>query len=133
VEWHQKYPWFLSDDGTLAEGSPIQMWGKNFFEASEKFGTPCDTPQKLKGWMEAAGFVDVEEHILKLPVGPWPKDRRLKNVGLFEMVNMQEGLEGLTFMAFTRALKWSPERVQMFLMEVRNQVKDRSVHSYYHL
>jgi hypothetical protein len=83
--------------------------------------------------MEEVGFVDVEEHVLKLPVGPWAKDRRMKNVGLFEMVNMQEGLEGLTFMAFTRALQWSPERVQLFLMEVRNQVKNRDVHSYYHL
>jgi hypothetical protein len=109
------------------------QWGDSFFEAAEKFGTPCDTPAKLKGWMEEAGFVDVEEHILKLPVGPWPKDKRLKNVGLFEMVNMQEGLEALSMMAFTRALKWSPERVQLFMAEVRKQTKDRSVHSYYYL
>jgi ubiquinone/menaquinone biosynthesis C-methylase UbiE len=133
VEWHQKYPWFLSDDGSLPPETPIEMWGKYFFEAAEKFGTPVETAQKLKPWMEEAGFVDVQEHILKLPVGPWPKDKRLKQVGLFEMVNMTEGVEGLTMMAFTRALKWSPERVQLFLLDVRNQVKDRSVHSYYNL
>jgi len=71
--------------------------------------------------------------VLKLPVGPWPRDPRLKKVGLFEMVNMQEGLEGLSMMAFTRALDWSPERVQLFLADVRKQVRDRSVHSYYSL
>jgi hypothetical protein len=133
VEWHEKYPWFLSDDGTLEEGSPIQAWGKNFFEASEKFGTPTTAAKDLKSMMEKAGFVDVEEHILKLPVGPWPKDRRLKKVGLFESVNMQEGLEALTIKAFTKALGWSAEQVQLFMMDVRKQVKDRSVHSYYHL
>ena len=83
--------------------------------------------------MREAGFVDVEEHILKLPVGPWPKDNRLKRVGLFEMVNMDEGVEGLSMMAFTRALNWSPERVHLFLADVRKQAKDRSVHSYYYL
>jgi hypothetical protein len=80
-----------------------------------------------------AGFVDVEEHILKLPVGPWPKDKRLKNVGLFEMVNMDEGLESLSLMLFTRALKWTREEVLMFLMDVRKATKDKSIHSYYHL
>jgi len=132
VEWQEKYPTFSSDDGTLEENSAIKQWGNNFCEAAEKFGTPCDTPCKLKDWMEIAGFVDVEEHVLKLPVGTWPKDKRLKNVGLFEMVNMQEGLEALSMMSFTRALKWSPERVQLFLSDVRKQTKDRGVHSYYY-
>ena len=49
------------------------------------------------------------------------------------MVNMDEGLEGLTMMLFTRALKWSPERVQLFLKDVREEVKNMKVHSYYHL
>jgi hypothetical protein len=84
---------------------------------------PCNTPQKSKGWMERAGFVDVEEHILKLPVGTWPKKKKFKFVGLFEMVNKQKGLEALSMMAFTRALKWSPERMQVFLAEVRKQMK----------
>lgn len=133
VEWQQKYPLFESDDGSLPPNSPIEMWGKYFFEAAEKFGTPAQTAAKLKTWMEEAGFVDVQEHILKLPVGPWPKDPRLKKVGMFEMMNMTEGIEGLSMMAFTRALNWLPERVQVFLLEVRNQIKDRSVHSYYSL
>ena len=80
-----------------------------------------------------AGFVDVEEHVLKLPVGMWPKNKRLKNVGLFEMVNMDEGLEGLSMMLFTRVLKWTPEQVQLFLMDVRKDVKNMNIHSYYHL
>jgi hypothetical protein len=109
------------------------MWGKYFFEAAEKFGTPADVPAKLKTMMEEAGFVDIEEHIIKLPLGTWPKNKRLKNVGVFEMVNMQEGIEGLSMMAFTRALKWTPEAVQLFLMEVRTHVRERKSHCYYHL
>ena len=133
VEWHEKYPCLLSDDGSLPEDSALSRWGKTFFQASEKFGTPATSPKHLKAWMLDAGFIDVEEHILKLPVGLWPKDKRLKNIGLFEMVNMIEGLGSLSMMLFTRALKWSPEEVELFLMDVRKDVKDSKIHSYYNL
>lgn len=83
--------------------------------------------------MEAAGFVDVEEHVLKLPIGPWPKEQRLKQVGAFERVNMDEGIEGLTLMLFTRALGWSKDEVEVFLAQIRKEVKRKDVHSYYHL
>lgn len=32
---------------------------------------------KLKKWAEDAGFVDIKEHVFKIPQGPWPKDPRL--------------------------------------------------------
>jgi hypothetical protein len=88
-------------------------------------------PQYLKGWMEEEGFVDVKRHILKLPVGHWPKDPRLKKVGLFEGVNIQEGIDALSLRLFSGALKWSPEEVQMLLMDARKQARDKDVHSYY--
>jgi hypothetical protein len=49
------------------------------------------------------------------------------------MVNMDEGPEGLSLMLFTRALKWTPEQVQLFLMDVRKDVKNPNIHSYYYL
>jgi len=82
--------------------------------------------------MEEAGFIDVEEHILKLPVGPWPRNLRLKKVGLFEMVNMIEGIQGLTMMLLTRCLGWTATEVELFLMDVRKDVKNKKLHSYYH-
>jgi hypothetical protein len=133
VEWHEKHPLFLSDDNSLPEESALATWGKTFFEASEKFGTSASSPRHLKAWMEDAGFIDVEEHILKLPIGLWPKNKRLKNVGLFEMVNMTEGVGSLSMMLFTRALKWTPEQVELFLVNVRKDAKDKSIHCYYHL
>ena len=133
VEWQEKHPLFYSDDGSLKEDSAIATWGKTFFKAANELGTPASSPRHLKGWMLDAGFTDVEEHILKLPVGLWPKDKRLKNIGLFEMVNMDEGLGSLSMMLFTRALKWTPQEVELFLMDVRKDAKDSRIHSYYHL
>ncbi|GME45651.1 putative tam domain methyltransferase protein [Neofusicoccum parvum] len=132
VEFQEKHPLMLSDDGTLAPSSPLALWSTHFFAAGEKFGKSPTSPRHLKGWMEAAGFVDVREHALKLPVGPWARDQRLKKVGLFERVNMDEGIEALTLMLFTRALGWSVDEVQVFLAGVRREVKRKDVHAYYH-
>jgi hypothetical protein len=129
----EEYPTFSSDDGMLATNDPITQWGDAFCEAARRWGTPCETPQRSKGWMERAGIFDVQEHVLKLLAGISPKDKRLKHIGLFEMVNMQKGLEALSMMPFTRALKWLPERVQVFSVEVRKQTKDKSVHGYCYL
>lgn len=147
----------MSDDGTVTEDSAIYQWGKNFFEGGkdseaplsgqlntderqrlrkspgELFGTSPTSPRHLKQWMEDAGFVDVQEHVLKIPIGPWPKDLRLKQIGLFEQVNMTQGVNALSVMLFTRALKWSVEEVELFLMDVRKDVKDRRLHTYYNL
>lgn len=32
---------------------------------------------KLKKWAEDAGFVNIKEHVFKVPHGTWPKDPRL--------------------------------------------------------
>lgn len=131
VEFKEKYPFMQSDDNTLAEDSALGQWGKYFFEAGELMGVSPAAPRHIKMWMEKAGFVDVQEHILKIPVSPWPKDKTLKHIGAFEHVNMTEGLENLSLRPFTSALGWSPEKTQLFLMDVRNDIKNRRIHAYY--
>lgn len=82
--------------------------------------------------MEEAGFVDVHEHVLKLPIGPWAKDKRQKKVGSFELVNMTEGIEGLTMRLYSKALGMSIEEIQVLLVDVRKEATNSKIHSYYH-
>jgi hypothetical protein len=35
VEWHEKHPFFMSDDGTLTEDHALRQWSRHFFEASK--------------------------------------------------------------------------------------------------
>ena len=46
---------------------------------------------------------------------------------------MSEGLEGMTMALLTRVHKWKAEEVQVLLGQVRKDLKDRSIHSYYKL
>ena len=133
MEWQEKHPSFSSDDNSLPPNSALKAWDKHFFEAGRKFGTDPSSPKNLKRLMEETGFIDVEEHILKLPVGTWPKKPRLKNVGVFERANMVEGISGLSLMLFTRELGWTREEVEVFLVDVRKESCDRNIHAWYNL
>lgn len=126
-----KHPIVVSDDGTLPRDSALQKWCQSFVDASETFGTPLSDTPRIKGLMEATGFVDVEEHVVKLPIGPWPRNKQLKKVGAFELINFVHGIEGLTMRIFSKGLGMSVEEIQLLLMEVRKEAENSRIHSYY--
>lgn len=80
--------------------------------------------------MIKAGFVDVVEHRLKWPIGVWPKDRFFKDLGYWNYVNLDIGLEGLIMALLTRGLGWTKEEVLIYCAQVRSALRDRSVHAY---
>lgn len=45
--------------------------------AASKMGQDGYPGPKLKKWAEDAGFVNIREHVFKVPQGPWPRDPRL--------------------------------------------------------
>ena len=69
-----------------------------------------------------------------MPVGTWPKDPKLKEIGLFEREHMLAAVEPFTLALLTRVLGWSVESTQVFMMNVRKEFQDRQnhVYSYFH-
>lgn len=72
---------FDCDDGTLSEDSPLSKWGPIQLAASEKMGKTFAVYEHVKDRIIDAGFVDVKEHKFKLPVGPWSSDKKMKEIG----------------------------------------------------
>jgi hypothetical protein len=77
-----------------------------------------------------AGFANVEEKIFKIPLGVWPKNQTMKTIGLYLRSVIYDGLQGISLGPLIKGLKWSPEDVDAFLVEVRKSLMDASVHSY---
>ncbi|KAI8251695.1 putative methyltransferase tdiE [Colletotrichum sp. SAR 10_77] len=80
--------------------------------------------------MKEVGFVDIVMTKYKWPMNSWPKDPKHKLIGTWSLHNNLEGIEGWTMAAYTRALNWKKEEVQAFLVDVRNGLKDKSMHAY---
>lgn len=94
----------FSDDGSLHSESPMALWSKNMEIAAGKFGKPGNIAHLTKGWMEDAGFVDVTERVFRIPLGPWAKDKELKELGRWNLLSAMQGLDGFTMALFTRVL-----------------------------
>lgn len=80
--------------------------------------------------MEEAGFINVTVKEYKTPFGPWPKDKRLREAGQYNIVGMSEGLTGLSIRLFTRILGWTVEEMELLLMQIRAEWRKRMIHSY---
>ena len=96
-------------------------------------GTDGNTGPKLEGWIRDAGFVNIKQHIAKLPMGGWPKNKVLKEVGILNVEQALMGLEGLVLRLFTQALGWSIPEVEVFLVGLRKDIKNPNIHAYYNL
>ncbi|KAF5559592.1 TAM domain-containing protein [Fusarium phyllophilum] len=120
------------DDGTLRpDFTPPQMVA-NIRAALAKSGIEMHAAEKNPDRLHDAGFVNIRHEIKKVPVGPWAKDPSLKMIGLYNRSVIYDGLYAITIGPFTRALGWTPEEVEVFLVKVRKDLKDPSVHSYVH-
>ena len=109
----------------------MRQFSDAMYDSTQIFGTPIDDPTRWKGWFEERGFEEVTEIVYKMPTNPWPRDQRLKLIGAFEMENLLFGLSGMVTRLFSKALKWSPEQVQVFLVDVRKEIKNRNIHCYW--
>ncbi|KAF7558837.1 hypothetical protein G7046_g5334 [Stylonectria norvegica] len=119
------------DDDSLAEDSYIKQWSNFMIEATGVFQRTALSASFYKQQMIDAGFVNVTEVIYKWPMNRWPADPHHKELGYWCYHNIAGGLSGLSMALFTRGLGWSPEEVEVFLANVRNDMKMRSIHAWW--
>ncbi|KAK1973060.1 methyltransferase domain-containing protein [Colletotrichum sublineola] len=120
-----------SDDGTLTEDHALLKWCHLLQSASEKLGRPYISPPSIKTLLTEAGFVDVSLSLFKSSSNSWPKDPKYKELGIMGHENMLAGIEGFTMASLTRAFDWTPAEVNVLLIDVRNDVKDKNIHAYW--
>jgi hypothetical protein len=61
-------------------------------EAMAKTGRPAHIEgSKLLEYLEEAGFVDIVVNKIKLPHGPWAKEKRLKQAGTMGLIAFDTG------------------------------------------
>ena len=80
--------------------------------------------------MRAAGFTDVSETRLRLPIGAWPSEAIEKEIGRYNVLNVLEGVEAYTLALFTRVLGMSAEEVRELVERARADVCNRK-HRWY--
>ncbi|KAH8819159.1 S-adenosyl-L-methionine-dependent methyltransferase [Xylogone sp. PMI_703] len=146
------------DDDTINKATEWVNWMRMVNEAAGQFGKILDVGPRQKQWMIDAGFVDVHEkvykldymfplsplqsilpstllnpthnYMIKVPIGRWPKDKRLKNQGVYLQALNVEALEPISMVYFTKVLNMSVEAVHAALVGPRKDIMNPALHLY---
>ncbi|KAI1914908.1 hypothetical protein LOZ12_003403 [Ophidiomyces ophidiicola] len=124
---------FQSDDGSITDSHILSEWSRIFIRLGEKIGKTLRIAEMAKECMEDAGFTNVTEVKFKLPVGAWSSDKRMKELGQWNLLHCEQGIEGWALALLTRVLQWSADEVRALLAKMRVGLRDPSVHAYFNV
>lgn len=123
------------------------QWGQTFTPICAKIGKPCNTIDTFRAGIQKAGFTNIHEKLYKVPVGDWPKNPSMKEVGRFHKRQILEGLEGYLMYAqkthnfeyeltrsrfimikFADPEPWTVDEVQAYLAKTGEGIENPKTH-----
>lgn len=96
-------------------------------------GLCLDTLDTMRGAIEKAGFVDIQEKPYQWPIGPWARDQKYKEAGMVNFQHWLSGMEGWCMWLLTHfgaPDPWSKDEVTVYLAKVRSELKNPKYHIY---
>ncbi|TDZ31394.1 Secondary metabolism regulator LAE1 [Colletotrichum spinosum] len=120
-----------SDDGTLRPDAAIVKCFELLGQAAGALNHPFQDIPALVKILQEVGFEHVYIRKVKWPTNTWPKEEHHKTLGTWAHENCMAGIEGWTIAPLTRGLGWRREEVQVLLVKVREEFRDRSIHAYW--
>ncbi|KAI5808636.1 S-adenosyl-L-methionine-dependent methyltransferase [Peziza echinospora] len=102
--------------------NPLGLYFSHVTKAALKIDRPLIVARGIKAKMEAAGFRDVVEIKKTWPIGDWPKDPRLKELGKWGRMGALDSLYPFSVGLLTRVENWTLEQVQELCDSVRKDL-----------
>jgi len=131
VEVDEYESYISSDDDPNLEKIPnITKWLALCNEASAKFGKSISIAPEQKQYMIDAGFHNVRDDIYKVPIGTWPAEPRLKEIGMYQREHVLLCVESFTLGLLGRVMGWSNDECQVLMAEVRRELRDPKLRLY---
>jgi len=122
-----------TDDDSFPPGSALRRWSELIVEAAQNLGRPVNSMYKYHQQLVEAGYTNIVETKYKWPGNRWPKNPKLKELGMYTHSMLGDSLTGLSQALFTRGLGWTMEELEVFLVDVRKEMKDTKIHCYYNV
>jgi len=120
-----------ADDGTVPKGSIFEQWGEVLLQSGDAFGKTFRIWDESKAFIKDAGFEEVTEKRYEIPIGGWSSDEKLKEIGQYNRLYWDTGLEGWCTFLLTRYLDWRIEAVTVYVAAMRKMLRDKRVHAYH--
>jgi hypothetical protein len=119
------------DDNTIPGDSAILEWTQMIADGLKDVKKPVTSALSYASQMREAGFENVTETRYKWPQNRWPKDPKMKELGMWTHANIASNLEGISLAIFTRIYNWTTEKLNRFLVDVREDMRNPRIHAYF--
>jgi SAM-dependent methyltransferase len=119
-----------SSDHTVKPGMAVWDWSKFFIAYGKQIGRTFEvlTGGLQDKYIRKAGCVDVGEWNFTIPLGPWPKDPELREIGRFAYATFAPDLEGFISLPAMELLGWGPTETAVFCTHMRREMMSKEVH-----
>jgi Methyltransferase domain len=107
----------------------VKLWHDEVIGACNDLGVTPYPALIIKDVATDAGFTNLHERIFPVPVGAWPKDKKLKLIGKFYEITVDEGAPAMSLRLLTQTRNWSVEEVHALNARFR---KDMKSYPFYH-
>ena len=65
-----------------------------------------------------------------MPIGTWPKEKKLKQLGKFYRAALLDSLEPFALALYTRVHRYTTDELQILIAGVRGELLDPKMHMY---
>ncbi|OAG36584.1 hypothetical protein AYO21_09241 [Fonsecaea monophora] len=121
------------DDESALPDSQIMKLCSFADEMTAASGRDFRASSKMKTAIEEAGFIDVQEQRVKLPLGPWASDPKFKDIGRFFERFYKTGLQGWLLQICIRYFGWTLQEVNDACVKAFQEINSRQQHMYFTL
>jgi len=111
----------------------VKRWHDEVIGACVELGTSPSPALVIKDVASAAGFINIQERVFEVPVGPWAKDKQKKLIGAFYGVTLDEGAPGMSMRLLTQTRGWSTGEVNVLIAKFREDIKRFPFYHKYHV
>jgi hypothetical protein len=81
IEQADFLPFPMCGDGTMPSDSIFKKWAGLASEFRSATGKGFIATEEVRSYLHDAGFVDIVDKKFNLPLGPWSKDERYREIG----------------------------------------------------
>lgn len=117
-----------SHDGSTERSPQTRRWMQEMHDAALRAGKRLDAVNHHAQGLRDAGFINVREEIVEIPIGAQNnEDRTLRRIGAMNAEQMANAIPAWSWAFYTRVLSYNPEYVHAFIAGVMNEIaRDRT-------
>ena len=113
-------------------GTSFIRWCEEQGKAAAKVGINLRSiPSVMVENLRQAGFVDIQLHEFRCPIGPWAAEKKMRDAGILQLSAVLDGLEGLTLKLSRFYDNWTQEELNILLAKLRTELRSRDCHAYW--